>query len=164
MSQPLPTMEELVELMFGACRNGNDEGIGALLRAGVDIEVLDRRGFSPLILASYNGRESTTRLLLEHGALPDGPAGFTGNTALMGVVFKGYLPIAALLIEHGADVDHQNGAGQTALMTAAMFGRDEMVDLLLGRGVNVALADHAGNTARSLAAMQNNVELAERLG
>ena len=68
---PLPPMERLVELLFDAARMGRDEMIPALLQAGVDIEVTDSRGFTPLVLASYNAQESTTRLLLAEGALVD---------------------------------------------------------------------------------------------
>ncbi|MBB3172318.1 hypothetical protein FHR90_000124 [Endobacter medicaginis] len=160
----LPPMERMVEMMFDAARQGREDVIDALLRAGVDIEVLDSRGFSPLIIASYNDQPGATRLLLDRGACPDGPAEFAGNTALMGVAFKGYLPIAELLIARGADVNHRNGAGQTALMTAAMFGRDDIIELFLAHGGDPSIADHAGNTAKSLAAMQNNVELVERFG
>ena len=160
MSQALPPKEKLVELLFDACRSGHDEGVAALLRAGVDIEVLDARGFSPLVIASYNNQLDTTRLLLDHGARPDGPEGFAGNTALMGVAFKDYVPIAELLIARGADVNYRNGSGQTALMTAALFGRDAIIDLLLAHGADASIADNTGNTPKSLA--QGNPEVAER--
>ena len=87
---PLPPIERLVELMFDAARMGRDEMIPALLQAGVDIEVTDARGYTPLVLASYNAQESTTRLLLDAGARVDGDPASTANTALMGVCFKGY--------------------------------------------------------------------------
>jgi hypothetical protein len=160
---PLPPMERLVELMFDAARGGREDVIPALLRAGVDIEVTDARGHSPLVLASYNGQAGATALLLAEGARPDGVEGFDGNSALMGVAFKGYDAIAALLLEAGAVPDRRNGAGQTALMMAAMFGQTAIVDRLLAAGADPAATDTAGNSAASLAQAQGNEALAARL-
>lgn len=160
---PLPPMERLVELLFDAARTGRDDVIPALLRAGVDIEVRDSRGYTPLVIASYNGQESTTALLLAEGALPDGADDAQGNSALMGVAFKGYEAIARLLIEAGADVNRRNSVGQTALMTATLFGQTEIVDLLLAAGADAEAIDQAGNSARGLALAQGNDALAERL-
>ena len=66
---PLPPMERLVELMFDAARTGRDEMIPALLQAGVDIEVTDAKGYTPLVIASYNGQAEATAALLAAGAL-----------------------------------------------------------------------------------------------
>ena len=160
---PLPPPERLQELLFDAARMGRDDMIPALLRAGADIEGRDPRGYTALVLASYNGRESTTALLLDEGAAPDGPGDATGNSALMGVAFKGYPAIAGLLLKAGAAVDRRNGAGQTALMMAALFDRSEIIDMLLDAGADPAASDAAGATPASLAAAQGNVVLAERL-
>jgi hypothetical protein len=160
---PLPPMERLVELMFDACRQGRDDVVPALLRAGVDIETMDARGYTPLVIASYSGQEATTALLLAEGARPDGPPGATGNSALMGVAFKGYDAIAQALIDAGADVNRRNGVGQTALMTAAMFGQTAIVDMLIAAGAEVEARDDAGNSARSVAIAQGNAAMAERL-
>ena len=47
----------------------------------------------------------------------------SGNTALMGVCFKGYDTIASLLIAHGANVNKTNFNGATALIYATTFGK-----------------------------------------
>lgn len=159
---PLPPMERLVELLFDAARMGRDEMIPALLQAGVDIEVTDARGYTPLVLASYNGQLSTTALLLAQGARVDGVHDAPGNTALMGVCFKGYAEIARLLIDAGADVNRRNGVGQTALMMAALFNQTAIIDLLLEKGADASVTDAAGNSVRSLAESQGNADLARR--
>ncbi len=160
---PLPSMERLQELWFEAARVGRDDMIPALLKAGVNIECRDARGHSALVLASYNDRPSTTALLLLHGAAVDGAGDERGNTALMGVCFKGYQPIARLLLDAGAEVDRRNGVGQTALMMAALFGKTDIVDLLIAAGADVGAVDAAGNSAASVAQAQGNAAMVERL-
>ena len=80
----------------------------------------------------------------------------------MGVCFKGYLPIARLLIDAGAEVNRRNSVGQTALMIAALFDQWEIIDLLLANGADAGLTDAAGNTVKTLAIAQGNTELAAR--
>jgi len=161
-TRELPPMERLVELWFDAARMGRNDMVPALLAAGVDIGVTDAKGYTALVLASYNGQESTTALLLKHGAAVDGAHDAQGNTALMGVCFKGYLPIARMLIDAGADVNRRNGVGQTALMMATLFNQGAIIDLLLDNGADVGLTDAAGNTVRTLAIAQGNAVLAAR--
>lgn len=159
----LPSQERLQELLFDASRLGRSDVIPALVQAGADIEGQDSRGYTPLILASYNGQEQATELLLNLGARPDGTGETSGNSALMGVSFKGHHSIARRLLQAGADPSYRNGAGQTPLMMAALFGQQEVIDALLEAGADSAHVDAAGNTAASLAAQQGNHELAARL-
>lgn len=163
-SRALPPKERLEELFFDAARIGRDDVIPALLRAGVDIEVRDPKGYSALILASYNGQLSTTALLLREGARPDGADGVRGNTALMGVAFKGYAEIAKILLDGGASPDARNGSGQTALMTAALFGHRKILSMLLEAGADPATVDDLGNSAASVAQAQGNGEMLVLLG
>jgi hypothetical protein len=158
----LPSPERVQELLFAAARMGRDDVVPALLQAGADLEGTDPKGYTALILASYNGQESTTALLLSSGARVDAGDTERGNTALMGVAFKGYTAIARLLIEGGADVDTRNFAGQTALMTAAMFNRIEIIELLLAAGADPTLSDASGNTVVTLARSQGNQALVDR--
>jgi uncharacterized protein len=158
----LPSPERLQELLFVAARMGRDDVIPALVQAGADLEGTDPKGYTALILASYNGQESTTALLLSHGARVDAGDSERGNTALMGIAFKGYALIAELLIDGGADVNKRNFAGQTALMTAALFNRIEIIDLLLAAGADPNLVDANGNTVVTLARSQGNQQLVDR--
>lgn len=166
MSEGLPpglAMDELMQRLFDACRNGHDQAILALLRAGVDVEVRDGRGFSPLIIASYNGHEAVTAILLAEGANPDGVHARTGNTALMGVAFKGDEAIARRLIAAGADVERRTATGQTALMMAVTYGQNGIAELLLAAGADPEARDNAGHSARSLAQTRGNAVMAARL-
>jgi ankyrin repeat protein len=132
----LPSPERIQQLLFDAAKIGRDDMVPALLHVGADIEARDARGYTALILASYNGHETTTRLLLDEGADVDAPDGARGNTALHGVAFKGFVAIAKVLIEAGADVDRRNLAGQTALMMATLFGHAEIFEMLVAAGAD----------------------------
>jgi ankyrin repeat protein len=70
------------------------------------INIEDTKGFTPLILAVYNNHPHVVEHLLGNGAMLE--AGDTaGNTALMGVCFKGYKDLAKMLIDAGVEVDDE---------------------------------------------------------
>jgi ankyrin repeat protein len=162
--RPLPPPERLQELLFDAARLGRADMVLALGQAGIDLEAHDPGGYTALILASYHGSLQTTQALLEAGAAVDAPDLTRGNTALMGVAFKGFGEIARCLLAAGADLDRRNRAGQTALMMAALFGHGAIVEELIASGASPDLVDIAGNSARSVAATQRNDAMILLLG
>lgn len=151
------------ELLFDAATMGRTDLVPVLIAAGADVNAYDPRGFTPLILAAYNDHIDTVNALLVRKADPCKPDSTQGNTAQMGVAFKGYDPIAKALLRFGCEVDAQNKQGQTALMMAAMFGRQAQVDMLVAAGAKPQAKDAAGRTAASVARSQGSDELAARL-
>jgi uncharacterized protein len=87
-----------------------------------------------------------------------------GNSALMGVAFKGETEVAERLLQERCNVNAANGAGQTALMMGALFDRTAIVKLLIARGADPTLEDAAGNTALGLATQQRNFKMVDLLG
>jgi uncharacterized protein len=160
---PLPAPERIQALLFDAARLGRFDIIPALVQAGGGLGVRDPGGYTALILASYHGRTDAMSVLLALGADVDQPDAARGNTALMGVAFKGYLPIARQLLDAGADPNALNHAGQTALMMAALFGHGEIADRLIEAGADPDLRDAAGNSAVSVALAQRNAQMVQRL-
>lgn len=160
---PLPSPERIQQLLFEAARIGRVDVVPALLHGGADIAATDAKGYTALILASYNGHEEATALLLRLGAPIDQPDEGRGNTALMGVAFKGYSAIADLLLDAGANPHALNHAGQTALMMASLFGHYTIVDRLLALGADPFAIDVAGNSAISVATDQGNEMMAKHL-
>ncbi|EJL26231.1 ankyrin repeat-containing protein [Novosphingobium sp. AP12] len=158
---PLPSRERVQELLFEAARLGRDDMLPALLEAGADIEGVDAKGHTALILATYHGFEQSAALLLDRGADPNRTT--ASGSPLMGVAFKGHLTIARRLLAAGADPNLRNAAGQTAIMMSALFDRREVIELLLDAGADIDAVDAAGNDAASLAQMQGNESLARWL-
>ncbi len=160
---PLPSPERIQALLFDASRLGRMDVIPALIYGGADIAATDVKGYSALILASYNGQEAATALLLDQGAPIDQADDGRGNTALIGVAFKGYSVIAKLLLDAGANPHSVNRSGQTALMMASLFGHYTIVNMLLAVGADPYTVDAAGNSAISVAIDQGNEMMADYL-
>lgn len=121
----------------------------------------DPRGFTPLILAAYNGQVQAVDFLIAEGGDPCATDP-KGNNAQMGVAFKGDSKVADRLLAEHCDVNAVNNVGQTALMMAARFGRTDIVRLLIAHGANAALKDQAGNTAIGQATRQSRDSGASR--
>lgn len=75
----------------------NDRLAESLLRAGVDVNAVNDRGETPLILASRQGRLTLVMSLLAHGASV-GCRSQTGRTALQEATEAGHAEIARLLV------------------------------------------------------------------
>jgi uncharacterized protein len=57
------------------------------------------------------------------------------------------VPMATLLLEHGANPDHPSAGALTALHRAAIRGHTEIVRLLLAHRANPLARDRSGHTA-----------------
>ena len=158
-----PSPQRAQELLFDAARLGRTDLVAGLLAAGADVNARDVRGFTPLILAAYNDHAATVEALLAVKADACLPDRDQGNTAQMGVAFKGYDGLAARLLTAGCDVNARNRAGQTALMMAALFGRTAQIDMLIAAGADRATRDAAGRSAVSVATDQGNAASVARL-
>jgi ankyrin repeat protein len=159
----LPSPERRQELLFEAAKLGRTDLIPVLVKEGADANAYEGRGFTPLILAAYNGQAEAVDVLIAAGADPCKPDANQGNTAQMGVAFKGNDAIATRLLREKCDVNARNHAGQTALMMAALFGRAAQIDLLIAAGADPKLTDASGRSAAAVAAAQGNAALASKL-
>jgi len=85
----------------------NLDSIKNMLEKGAEIEVKNKSGENPLLVAVKTGDVEVVELLLKKGANPE--SGDTdGNTPLRAAVKNQYLPIVKLLLAHGADIEIQN--------------------------------------------------------
>ncbi len=71
-----------------------------------------------------------------------------GQTPLRGVAFKGYAEIVPLLLDHGADVDVDNGGGMTPIMFASLFGWSKVGEQLQAHVASLQRRNRLGISAR----------------
>lgn len=150
-------------LLFDAARLGRADLVAVLVAAGADPNARDDRGFTPLMLTAYNDQMDTVEALLALHADPCLPDRDQGNTAQMGVAFRGYDAMAARLLKAPCNANAANKVGQTALMMAALFGPTAQVRMLMAAGADLRKADASGRTAASVARDQGNTEMARQL-
>lgn len=142
------------EVLIQALRNGYAAQVKSILNDHPDWINADLSGgFPPLVLAAYYNHLDLVDLLLDMGADIDA-ADASGNSALMGAVFKDYPGVAKRLIGRGADVNACNNNGAHALIYAASFNRVEMAKMLIAHGADIDWKDNTGNTAADHARRQ----------
>ena len=141
--------DKLVPYYYAAARTGDEEVISEFLSAGLPIDVKNQKGYTALMIATYNGQKSIVNTLIEKGANVCAQDN-RGNTSLMAAIFRGEFSIAKTLMSEDCDENQQNKAGQTAVMYASLFGRDELKKLLIERGADIELQDNSGNSATSI--------------
>lgn len=93
------------------------------------IELPDRNGMTPLVVAVYNGRTRIVRYLCEKGANVNA-IDDRGWTALMYAAYYNFVEIAELLLAHDADKNMKNNKGFTAFYYAKKFNHNEISPLL----------------------------------
>lgn len=139
-----------------ACRNGNEEDVKKICELLPElVNAADEKGFTPLIIASYNNHPQVVATLLKNGAAPDAQDS-AGNTALMGACYKGYKEVAEQLLHAGANVNLRNNQDAPALTFAATFGQLEIAKILLEQGADPTLQDNRGKTSLDHALLQEN--------
>jgi len=133
-----------------AIENDNQEAVRVFLSCGIDLEVKDERGWTPLMIAAANGKEILTRLLIHSGARL-AARDVNGFTPLHWAAFKGMGNIVKLLLSKEVDVDSQSKFKWTPLMQACTRGHLDVCSTLVSAGANLDLANAEGLTALQMA-------------
>ncbi len=116
--------------LIQAVMAGDGDKVKELLDNGADVDVRDRNGMTPLILAAKKGRSQIVRLLLEKGADVNAQDEVMGWTALILASALGYKSVVKLLLENGADVSIKDKNGMTALKYAIKNDYVEIAKLI----------------------------------
>jgi ankyrin repeat protein len=117
---------------------------------GIDIDMKDSTGWTPLQTATRYGDIETVDLLLENGASVSA-VNTRGETALLVALHMGaavrYEHIVRSLLLHGSDVNCTGRNGTTALNRATDSSSTAVIKMLLDYGVNLSASDDDGYTA-----------------
>ena len=92
--------ERLVNAIYN---NGNLKDIEGIIKLGVDVNLADNNGYTPLYIASQQGRLEVIKVLLAAGGIVN-KADNDGNTALFIANQNGHLKIVNYLIAAGGIV------------------------------------------------------------
>jgi len=140
----------------------NMEVIHVFLSAGINLEIKDVRGWTPLMIAAANGKEKLTQLLIHSGARLTS-RDINGFTPLHWAALKGMSSIVELLLSRDVDVDSQSKYKWTPLMQACTRGHMNVCSILVEAGANVDLVNSEGTTALQIATIKGYQGIVELL-
>lgn len=141
-------------------------------------EVVKKYGSTYLVMAAFYKHEGVVKLMLDHGADPNGraegyPTDIEDRTTVMAAVINSYhnaekkraaQRIVETLLTYGADVNVTTADGLTALVAAVSWLHEEVVKILLAHGADVnAGSSSYHSTALINAARRGNVSLVKLL-
>lgn len=160
-----------------AVTTGDRATVESLVLASPRLATARRDGVSAILLAMYHHKPDVAACLrphagpldiFEHRAKVDAASSNGMHVMpLHSAAAARSVPVARLLLEHGAPVDARQGHGSlgfTPLMEAAFNGQVDMVEALLAHGADPGLQDDHSQTAADHVRAQGHAALAERLG
>ena len=108
--------------------------VGMLLEFGAEMEGLDSKGSTPLLMAAARGLGQVVSELLDFGADIEAKNERTGETSLMLAASVGSAESVGKLLADGARVDPLDKDGWSALRHAAKAGSVKCCEFLMGAG------------------------------
>lgn len=113
----------------------------------IDVNVVNKAGENPLMMAALRNNVDVARTLIERGAAINK----SGWTPLHYAVTGGNADIITMLLDKGAQIDARSPNGTTPLMMAARYGSTKAVELLLQKGADPKLTNEQNLTALDFA-------------
>ena len=142
--------------LFQAIDTGDASKVSQLLNGGVAVNVTNEKGMPPLVflfsMSPYRGtpkeRLEIARLLLSHGAAPNGLVPLSVNSSRVPVLVWAIqstqsFEVVRLFLKYGADPTME---GSKSLFASVFLGRKRIVTLLIDAGAQVNARDDFGQT------------------
>lgn len=142
-----------------AIANGDAKRVEYYLKQGVNVEMRNEEGATPLIIAARLGHVEVAKLLLQYHARINVADHAFKDTALKWACYNGHIKVVALLLEHKADLQMRDKEGNTAIIDATRKGRVEIVALLIKHGALVDDQNYKGHTPFAIAKKSNDTKM-----
>lgn len=136
-------------MLLLAIKDNSDKVIDVLLNTqNIDVDLSNKNGETPLMIASIQGNLPLVKRLIEknHAAIDH-----IAWTPLHYASARGQVSVAEFLLSEGAIVDSRSLNDTTPLMMAVQSGNEQMVKLLLDKGADIQLRNSLGFTAIDIA-------------
>ncbi|MGN0024338.1 MAG: ankyrin repeat domain-containing protein [Candidatus Avelusimicrobium sp.] len=151
------------DYLFRACAKKNPVGVLAMLKGGIDPNVKNAKGNTPLIISASLGDLNSVRSLLAYRADVNA-VNNDGNTPLIYAARYNHPEVLRELLKPQTlqapiDVNAQNKLGQTALYWAASKGYDKVVRRLLAAGADSTLPANNGQLPYTVAQKNNRTKV-----
>lgn len=130
---------------FKSLADGNAKEVIMLLDAGIDLEQRDQRGWTPVMIAAFEGTEEMALLLIHHGANVFAKDK-KGYAPIHFAAYRNFTEVVAQLLKMNIDPNSQSDAGTTPLLQAAARGNTAVVEQLLKADASPNLANNEGWT------------------
>lgn len=139
----LQSLDSLSSAVLGSASENGQEVIAKLLLAtdGVDVDLKNNNGWTPLQRATWNRHEAVVKLLLKKGAELESKDDM-GQTPLSYAAQNGLKVVVKLLLKKGAKLESKDNWGQTPLSYATQNGHKAVVKLLLKKGAKLESKDN----------------------
>jgi ankyrin repeat protein len=125
-----------------------------------DVDLSNKSGETPLMIASINGNMPVVKSLVEQR---QAQINHIGWTPLHYAASRGQMEVAEYLILKGATIDSLSQSNTTPLMMAVISGNESLIKLLLDKGANLKLRNDQGFSAIDIAIIYEKPWIAEAL-
>jgi hypothetical protein len=149
-------------LLYWAVSSRYEDIVALLLQRGVDPNLGDKYGITPLIFAAGGGNLPIIRLLLKHGADVN-QATKQGISPLHRAASEDHEVALVELLRAGANIESKDVAGTTALILASMGGKTNAVRALLAAGADPMAVDSRGRSSLDWARANQREEVVKVL-
>ncbi|RDD44930.1 Ankyrin repeat and KH domain-containing protein mask [Trichoplax sp. H2] len=148
-----------------ACADGDVDAIQLLLCHGANPYLLqyENGGLAPIHFAAQDNHLECIKTLYRHHPNTINISSYLKEQVLHIATKNGYSDMTKWLIDHGADINHQDHNGNTPLHNAVRNAHVHCVRLLLANGADPTMQNHLSESAINIANHANNTEICELL-
>ena len=131
---------------------------------GIELDLPNDNGATPLIVAAQQGNDEVVIELLQRHANPEYVQS-DGTTAILHAINKGHTAVVKAILEHGINVHTTDNSGRTLLHRACESDdpKTEIVRLLIERGLDINARGDRGETPLHVASRCGYLEIVQLL-